>query len=166
MLKVRYFSPELTNNFMNTAKKSVGFLQKFFTLNDSPHKIAAGAAIGLFVGILPIESISTSLIFTTIFRVNRSASLISVAATNFWAMVADLPLAAALGGLMFGKNPTELINQFNQTYRADWGYLFTKAFFYKFTYPLIIGYIITGGIISFAFYFVLYFVLKNKEKNL
>jgi len=144
--------------------KTLRFLEKFFTLEDTPHKIAAGAAVGLFMGILPIESISSSLIITTIARFNRAAALISVAASNVWIMVAVLPLAALSGGTLFGTSPGELSNQFYQTYRCGWGYFFTKTSFYKLTLPLLVGYIIVGGIISLAFYFFLYAILKNKSQ--
>ena len=145
-------------------KKLIKFLQQFFTLDDTPHSIAAGAAVGLFMGILPVESISTSLIITTAFRLNRAAALISVAAANVWAMIAVLPLAALSGGFLFSTSPTELANQFNQTHRIGLGYFLTKASFFNFTLPLLAGYVACGALISTAFYAGLYFILKNKKQ--
>jgi uncharacterized protein (DUF2062 family) len=144
--------------------KFLRFLEKFFTLDDTPRNIAAGAAVGLFMGILPIESISSSLIITTLLRVNRAAGLISVAASNVWVMVAVLPLAALSGGTLFGTSPAGLSNQFYKTYQSGWGYFFTKTSFYKFTLPLLVGYVIVGAIISLAFYFFLYAFLKNRSR--
>ena len=140
------------------------FLEKFFTLDDTPHNIAAGAAVGLFMGILPIESVSSSLIITTLLGFNRAAALISVAASNVWIMVAVLPLAALSGGTIFGTSPAQLSNQFSQTYRSGWGYFFTKTSFYRLALPLLLGYFIVGAIISLAFYFSLYVLLKNRKK--
>ncbi len=151
----------INKNMDKNQKKFIRFLYRFFTLNDTPHCIAAGAAVGLFMGILPVEGVITSLLIATIFRLNRAAAMISVAAANIWAMIATLPLAAAIGSFIFGMNPAELVNQFHQTYRNGWGYLLTKESFFKLTFPLITGYVIAGGIISLAFYFFLYFILKS-----
>jgi len=143
----------------------MGFLRRFFTLNDTPHHIAAGAAVGLLMGILPVEGIITSLLVATIFRFNRAAAMISIAAANIWAMIVTLPLAATIGGFLFGINSAELASQFYQTYHSGWGYLLTKESFFKLTFPLITGYVIVAGIISLIFYFLLYFLLRSDSNR-
>ena len=134
----------------------MGFLRRFFTLDDTPHHIAAGAAVGLMMGILPAEGIVTSLLITT---------MISIAATNIWAMIVTLPLAATIGGFLFGINSAELASQFYQTYHSGWGYLLTKESFFNLTFPLITGYVIVAGIISLMFYFLLYFLLRSDSNR-
>ena len=145
------------------SKKIIDFLQRFFTLDDTPHRIAAGAAVGVFMGIMPVESISTSLIVTTLFRLNKVSALVGVAATNVWAMILALPFAALSGGFLFGTNPSQLADEFNRTYQGGWGYFLTKTSFFRLTLPLLVGYFVVGVIVSLICYFILYFMLKNRK---
>lgn len=142
------------------------FSQQFLTLDDTPHRIAAGAATGLFMGILPIESIFSSFFVTSIFHLNHAAALVSVAITNIWAMIATLPLAAAVGGNLFGTSSEELTNQFHLAYQGGIGYFFTEASFYNLTLPLLVGYAVVSALISFAFYCGLYIILKRSRLRL
>ncbi len=80
------------------------FFKKFFLINDTPHKIAAGAALGIFLGIVPGEGVMTTLVLASLFRFNRAAALIGVLATNMWTTLAVLPLAAGVGSFLFGEN--------------------------------------------------------------
>lgn len=159
-----FFRVSMYNEFMNRfRKKYISFAQRFLTLDDTPHRIAIGASVGLFMGILPIESISASLITTAIFSLNHAAALIGVAAMNIWATIVVLPLAAIVGGNLFGASSAELADQFYQTYQSGWGYFFTKAAFLNLAAPLLVGYIIVSTIISVAFYFFMYSILKCRK---
>jgi uncharacterized protein len=145
---------------MRIYEKFKKFLKHFFLIDDSPHKIAAGVATGLFCGMVPGEGVLTSLFFAYIFRFNRLATLISVAAFNMWTTLAVLPFAAAIGGLLFKVDPNSLSQNFHTTYDVGWGYFFTKVFFLELVLPLMAGYVIVALAISLTCYFFLYLLLK------
>ena len=96
-------------------KKLTTFLKKFFLIDDTPHKVAAGAALGIFLGIIP-GGILTAIVIAWIIRVNRLSAVAGVLATNFWTSILIMPFAAKLGCLIFGVNSEDLIKNFNQSY--------------------------------------------------
>lgn len=150
----------------NIWQKIKAFFLKFFTLKDTPHKIAAGFALGTFMGIVPGEGVTASLILATIFRVNRASATSGALATNMWGSVAVFPLVAIVGGFLFGMTPSHLTQQFDQTYHLGLRYFLSKVIFFDLALPLIVGFIIVAGAISLAAYFILYFLLKyNKIKQ-
>jgi uncharacterized protein (DUF2062 family) len=149
----------------NVWQKIKTFFLHFFTLEDTPHKIAAGFALGTFMGIIPGEGVATTLIFATILRINRASATMGVLATNMWGTVVALPLVAIVGGFLFNVTPDYLAKQFNQTYHLGFRYFLSKVIFFDLALPIIVGFIIVASAISLLFYFILYFLLKyNKIK--
>lgn len=138
-------------------------LRQLFLIDDSPHKVAAGAALGVFWGIMPGEGIATSLITAYFLRFNRLSATTGVLATNMWMTAATLPLATATGGKIFNITPELLTANFKETYKLGWEYFFTETIFTNLLLPLITGFIIISLVISSAFYFLLYFLLKYKK---
>ena len=144
-------------------RKFKEFIKKFFLIGDTPHKIAAGAALGIFLGIIPGEGVITTLIFASLFRFNRLAATAGVLASNMWATVLILPLAAATGGFLFHTNTQELIRNFHATYHLGLKYFLSKIIFLDLVLPLAIGFIFVAGAIALAFYFLLYYLLKYQK---
>lgn len=153
-------------NQMNKALDKVkNFLKKFFLIDDTPHKVAAGAALGVFWGIMPGEGLATTLITASILRFNRLSATAGVMAVNTWTTVLILPLAAFFGGFLFKVGPEVLINDFKSTYHLGIKNFFTETIFTGLLLPLLVGFFIVSATISMAFYFLLYFLLKcNKVK--
>ncbi len=139
------------------------FIKKFFLIDDTPFKVAGGAALGVFLGIIPGEGVISTLLFTTIFRFNRLAAILGVLATNIWTTILMLPLAAEIGAFLFHTNSQLLINDFHNAYQSGWKFLFGKVFFFNLLLPLFSGFIIISGIIAISFYFFLYFLLKYRK---
>lgn len=139
------------------------FIDKFFLINDTPHKIAAGAALGIFLGIVPGEGVLTTILFSSLFKLNRLAAIIGVGATNMWTTVLLLPFAAAAGGLLFGVSPDYLISQFNQTYHLGLKFFLSKIILLDILLPLVTGFFIVAGAIALVFYYLLYFPLKKRN---
>lgn len=140
------------------------YAKQFFFINDTPHKIAAGAALGIFMGIIPGEGVLATLTLSFLFRFNRLAALAGVGAVNMWTTFLIFPLAATVGSWIFGINYEILRKNFSKTTNAGWKYFFGKAVFFDLTLPLVVGFIIVAGVISLAFYFgLLYILLKKKH---
>ena len=149
----------------NIYQKIKTFFLRFFTLKDTPHKIAAGFALGTFLGIVPGEGVATTLIIAAILRINKASATAGVLATNMWGTVVVFPLVAIVGGFLFGETPSHLTQQFSQTYHLGFRYFLSKVIFFDLALPLIVGFIVVAGAISLAAYFILYFLLKyNKIK--
>jgi uncharacterized protein (DUF2062 family) len=141
------------------------FFKQFFLIDDTPHKIAAGAALGIFLGIAPGEGVASTLILASLLRFNRLSATAGVLATNMWGTVVVLPLAAAVGGFLFKTNGAQLVTQFDQTYHLGLKFFFTKAIIFDIALPLIVGFFAVAGVIAVAFYGLIFFLIKVFRKK-
>jgi uncharacterized protein (DUF2062 family) len=147
-------------------KRIKNFFSKFFLINDSPHKIAAGAALGLFMGTVPGEGVIATLVVASIFRFNRLSATIGVLVFNMWMTLIVAPIAAIVGGFLFQVNYLNIVSDFNRTYSLGWKYFLDDFFLLKIALPLMVGFIISAGIISFGFYLILLYLLKKRKIKL
>lgn len=138
-------------------------LEKFFLINDSPHKVAAGAALGVFLGIIPGEGVISTLVLASLFRFNRLAATAGILAANMWTTIVFLPIAVATGAFMFRTSSQELIQNFDQTYRLGLKFFLSKIIFLDLLLPLAVGFLVTASVFSLAIYLILYFSLKLKK---
>jgi len=141
------------------------YIKQFFLIDDSPHKIAGGAALGIFMGITPGEGVLTTLFFAYILRLNRLAALAGVLAVNMWTTVLALPVAAAIGGLIFRVSPQILSNDFHETLSLGWQYLLNWNILRETALPLIVGYVVFAGAIAAIVYFTLLYLLAKRKKT-
>jgi uncharacterized protein (DUF2062 family) len=145
-------------------QKAKQFIRRFFLINDTPHKVAAGAALGVFLGIVPGEGVLATLFLSSLFRFNRLAALAGVGAVNMWTTFLVFPPAAAVGGWIFGVSADVLKQNFEKTTDAGFRYFFGKAIFFDLTLPLMVGFVAVAGAISLALYLgLLYFLIKRKH---
>lgn len=145
-------------------KRIRDYTKKFFLIDDTPHKVAGGAALGAFLGITPGEGVLATLFFAYIFRLNRLSALAGVLAVNMWTTVLVLPIAAAIGGLIFRVNPQTLSNDFHESLSLGWQYLFSWNVLRETAIPLLVGFIVLAGSIAVAIYFgLLYLLIKRKK---
>lgn len=151
---------------MTMINKIKSFFAHFFTLDDSAHNIAGGAALGIFLGILPGEGVATTLVLASIFKLNRASATAFILATNMWSTFVVLPIAAFVGGFLFNQTSTHLIDQFYQTYHLGFKFFLSKAIFFDLALPLISGYLVVSISISLAFYFLFLVLLKYYGKKL
>jgi len=143
-------------------KRIKKFFRQFFLINDTPHKIAGGAALGIFLGIVPGEGVVTTLILASILRLNRLSATAGVLATNMWTTLLMLPVASTVGGFIFGENPSFLRSEFNRTYHLGLKFFLSKAILLDIALPLVVGFIISAGFVAITFYVILFFLLKRK----
>lgn len=142
------------------------FVNRFFLINDTPAKIAGGAAMGIFLGIVPGEGVLTTLILASLFSLNRMAALAGVLATNMWTTLIILPFAAMVGGLLFDVNPDYEIYEFNQIYHLGIKFFLSKIILLDIVFPLVIGFFLVAGAIALGFFFLIYFPLRNRNITL
>jgi len=147
-------------------RKIRDYIKQFFLIDDTPHKVAGGAALGVFMGITPGEGVLTTLFFAYIFRLNRLAALAGVLMFNMWTTVLALPIAATIGGLIFRVNPQTLSNDLHETLAFGWQYLFNWNILRETALPLIVGYVVFAGAIATMIYFgLLFFLIRRKNKK-
>jgi len=145
-------------------KKIRDYAGQFFLINDTPHKIAGGAALGIFFGIMPGEGVITTLIFASLLRLNRLAATAGVLAVNMWTTLLVLPLAAATGAFIFGENYKNLTNQFHNTNGSYFQLFYNKALFFDITLPLLAGFFVVAGAFALVIYFFLLFLLIQRRE--
>ena len=144
-------------------QKTKTYIKRFFLIDDTPHKVAAGFALGVFWGIMPGEGVGTTLVTAYILSFNRLSATAGVLASNMWTTFFVLPLAAIFGGAVFRVSPKFLMNSFHETYDLGWKYFFTETIFLKILTPFFVGFFIVSAVIALFFYFLLYFILKYKK---
>jgi len=145
-------------------KRIRDYIKQFFLIDDTPHKVAGGAALGVFMGITPGEGVLITLFFAYIFRLNRLAALAGVLAVNMWTTVLVLPVAAAIGGLMFRVDPQTLSSSFHESLSIGWQYLFSWNILRETVVPLLVGYAVSAGAIAAVVYFGLLYILIRRKK--
>lgn len=148
------------HHYIQKAKQRI---KQFFLIDDTPHKVAAGFALGVFWGIMPGEGVGITIITSYFLRFNRFSAIAGVLASNMWTTFIVLPLAATFGGLIFKISPELLIANFQETYALGWEYFFTEVIFIKIITPFFVGFFIVSISISLFFYFLLYFLLKYRK---
>lgn len=145
-------------------KRIRDYIRQFFLIDDTPHKVAGGAALGVFMGITPGEGVLSTLFLAWIFGLNRLAALAGVLAVNMWTTVLTLPVAAAIGGLIFRVSPQTLSNDFNESLSLGWQYLFSWNVLRETAIPLLVGFIVLAGAVAAVVYFGLLFLLIKRKK--
>lgn len=144
----------------NTLSKIKKFFAHFFTLDDSAHNIAGGAALGIFLGMFPGVGLLVALAIVSVLKLNKAAAILCVLTTNTWSIVITLPLSAIIGGFLFGQSPRHLSEEFYATYNLGYNFFFNKAIFFDLAVPLISGFFIVSAVIAFFFYIVMLILLK------
>lgn len=135
------------------------FFKRFFLINDTPYRVASGAALGIFLGIIPGEGVLTTLVLASLLGFNRLSATAGVLATNMWTTALILPSAAGIGGFLFGIKGNNLIADFGHTYHLGLKFFLSKTILLDIAMPLVVGFIIVAGVIALAFYALLWYLL-------
>lgn len=165
LVKIKKVKDSINKIFL-FPKKFRSIIKKFFLIDDTPHKIAAGASLGIFLGIFPGEGIISTLILASVFKFNRLSASIGVIATNMWMSVLVLPFAAILGGSLFGHSYIKIIDYYQITKKQGWKSFFDGSVFLDLTLPLLVGFFIVAGLIGLISYASIYLLLLNKKQRI
>ncbi len=150
------------------------FVKPVFTINDTPHSIALGVSLGMFIALTPTVSVQMILvvIIGTLIRANRLIGVILIWISN---PVTVLPLYYAyywLGGKLLGVEIWTFGN-FEENMDQFWidkerlGYLTTlKQLGGETLGPLLVGSLVIATVVALPLYpITLYALLNRKEKR-
>lgn len=129
-------------------------------LNNTPHEIALGVAIGVFIGITPLYGFHTALAILFAMLIPRTHKVAIVIGSNI-----SLPFTAPFitwTGYQIGRF---LLNK--RYPNIEWSSLrhFTYREVIDILYPLFLGSFILGIIVGVVFYFVILFVINKKRRK-
>lgn len=132
-------------------------LRAILSLNDTPHSIAKGTAIGMFLGLTPTVGIQMMLVMLVSFfiRFNRKAALITVYISNPFTMIPMYWANYKVGTLFFDETVSHEDFERLLTYHgfSEWMNAI-HAVFIEVGLPLLFGSLIvatTGGLITYPF---------------
>ena len=138
---------------------------KIFLINDTPHKIAFGFAIGVFVGILPGAGILAALFLAFLFRVNRAAALLGSLLTNTWISIVTFLLSIKIGSAIMGIDWHAAYNRsmifIKNFHWAEIG----KASVFDIVLPLVLGYLVISFSAGLLAYIIIVTVTLGKKRN-
>jgi len=146
--------------------KTKSFFRKILLIHDSPKKIAGGAALGVFLGIMPGEGVLSTIVLSTLFRFNRLASITAVVAFNMWSTAVILPLAAVIGSFIFRVSYQNLVLEFSSAFHDGWKAFFTDTVIFHIAIPLVVGFLVVSVAVSAFFYFFIIYLLKKEKVTL
>ena len=148
---------------MNWRKYKI-LLKKLLKLRQSPHELALGFAIGIFVGFLPIMGIQTpvAVSIAIFFRASKIASAIAVWISN---PITFIPFYYF--NFEFGK---WLLGLSNISFKIDSSFNFTRLMYlgWDILYALWTGCVVLGLIATIPTYFIVYYLTlyyKNHGKK-
>lgn len=141
----------------------INFVKRFFLIDDTPHKIAAGAALGIFLGIAPGVGVTATIVLSSIFGFNRLAAITTVLATNTWTLIVALPFAATAGGYLFGGSKVFLIEQFNRYSPLGFKAFLSKDIVFDIALPLATGFVVVSGTLSVFCYLLIFSLIKMQK---
>ena len=152
-------------NLKSIRKLFVFLQQKLFNINDTPKRIALGAGLGVFTGILPGTGPIAALFLAMFFRVNRAAALLGSLLTNTWLSLVTFFLSIEIGSAIFRMKWRDVYNNWILFFKDfRWMRLFELSIF-KIILPVIIGYFIVAFCLGFLVYLATLIVLKKFKPN-
>lgn len=151
-------SEKIKQFFINIYKQLIG-------IADSPHKIAGGFALGVFLGVLPGAGPMASIALAFIFRLNKAAAFVGSLLTNTWFSLVAFVAAVKIGSAVLGLSWGEVYNQCQLLMKNfHWRYLIDVSLL-NILKPLFVGYAVIAGIAAIIAYIIIRIVLFLRRKK-
>lgn len=130
-------------------------------LNNTPHEIALGTAIGVFIAILPVYGLHTVLVVIAALLVRPANKIAILAGTNI-SLPPTVPFITwagyEIGRFLLG-------NKFSPLTRTDFKNLTWQKIWSLYP-PLFAGSVVLGAVCAIIFYFLVFFFVKRfKERR-
>ena len=139
--------------------------QKIVVINDTPQRIALGAGLGVFTGILPGTGPIAALFLAMLFRVNRAAALLGSLLTNTWLSLVTFFLSIKIGSAIFRTDWRDAYYNWVLFFKDfHWVRLFELSIF-KIILPVMLGYFIVAFCLGLLVYLITLIALKKFNPN-
>ena len=145
--------------------KAGNLLKRLFTINGSPHDIALGFALGVFLGILPGTGPVAALVLAQFLRLNRAAALAGALLTNTWFSLLVLGLSAQAGAMIMRVNLAELNRSIAAAFTPFHFSALFKLSFGRVLLPLAVGYALVSIAIGVIAYLAAYAILRLRRRK-
>ena len=152
----------MTETFKSWLKK---ITSELVGIKDSPHKIALGFGLGVFLGILPGAGPIASVTLALLLRVNKAAALAGSLLTNTWLSIVSFALSVKIGSVLTGANWEEVAAQCKALLKD---FHFKNIFdvtILEILKPLLVGYVVVGFLAGCVGYVVAYGILWRRRNN-
>lgn len=126
--------------------------QSVVVINDTPHRIAGGFALGVFLGIVPGAGPMASLVMAYVLQVNRAAALAGSLLTNSWFSVVTFVFAVKIGAFVTGSSWKEIYDHCKNLLDHFHWKLLTDGSTWLVLKPVLVGYAIIGAIAGCVVY--------------
>jgi len=137
---------------------------KTVKIDDTPHKISLGFAIGVALGIIPGTGPLAALFFSFLLKANRASALIGSLLVNTWFSIVALIPAVRIGALIFNLNWYKIyMDWLDIFYSLHWKELI-KISLYKIILPIFLGYVIIALGVGISCYIVCRIIFKINIK--
>ncbi len=131
--------------------------------DDSPHRLALGFGVGVFLGILPLTGPIASLVVAAVFRINKAAALLGSVVTNTWLSFVTFMISLKIGSSILGRDWQVILERCRDLMQHfDWK-VFLDVSMQDIALPLFIGYLITGFFSGVIGYFLARLLLRMKR---
>ena len=129
-------------NDCSLSSKPKNFWDKLIGIDDTPHNIASGFAVGVFLGILPGLGPIAALFVSTVFKMNKVAALLGSLLTNTWLSIVTFVGSIKIGSLLIGTDWQEAQQHIKAVIKNSEWKNFLDVSFLDILKPLIIGYFV------------------------
>jgi len=136
---------------------------KLFRINDTPHKIAFGFGLGVFLGILPGTGPVASVVVAAILRANKAAALLGSLITNTWLSFALIPLSIKMGSVIMGCNYLDIQDKWRTFLNTFTWKNLPKLGAIEFLVPVVIGMAVIAFLCGLVSFTVILLVLSFKK---
>ena len=133
------------------------------TMDDSPHSVALGFGIGVFLGIFPFTGAVAAVSLAVIFKFNKASALLGSVITNAWLSIVTFVIAVKIGCFILRIDPQAILNAAQEiVFKFSWSKL-VETTTLEILYPLFLGYLIVGGVCGMCSYWLVLFILRNRR---
>lgn len=133
-------------------------------MDDTPHRIAFGFGVGVFLGILPGTGPLAALGAAFLFKMNKPAVLLGCLLTNAWLSLVTFILSLKIGSAILGLNWKDVSEQVHQLFdNFTWGALMAQSA--AILKPLLIGFAIVGALCGLVAYAAALFAVNQFRKR-
>jgi len=134
-----------------------------FQNNDSPHRIALGLSLGVFLGILPGTGPIASLVMASLLRVNKAAAVIGSLLTNTWLSLVLFFLSLKIGSVILGLDWHKVQGDWQLLlHDFRWKSLFSTSAL-DIVAPVLVGYLVIALIFGIFAYFLILIIKISKQ---